>query len=254
MKVVSWNLNFWSNWRKEKKDEWKNSVLRYIDTLDYDFLLLQEINANYLFDGEEHLHLVYYQELGLDEIGAANSKEVFSWGNAIVVNKKHFIDGKYSNKQFKPKLIDNDYCGRSILMFYDFSLPSGKTISLINFYGKKAPSGGYPILTHSISDMKSFVEEHDDNRLIVLAGDFNCDPIKLPEYKKIFFDKLEAMGFANCTIDKNFENTMVPGARPWPNDKVFVKKPYHEVVKCKLLKDTNLELSDHMPIECIIDI
>ena len=45
---------------------------------------------------------------------------------------------------------------------------------------------------------------------------------------------------------------MVTDAIPWPNDKVFVNKPYNKIVNCSLINTSKI-LSDHKPIECIID-
>ncbi|GHV17178.1 hypothetical protein FACS189493_4330 [Spirochaetia bacterium] len=191
--------------------------------------------------------VIFYNELDFEEIGAESVKEIVPWGNAIITRD-------IANKSRWNTLPDGDnYCGRRLLECIDFSLKNGKTISFINFYGKKAPKGDYPILKDGINDIKHTVKNNTDNHLIVLAGDFNSDPIKEPEYKELFFDKLEELGFVNCTQDAVFKNTLVPGARwQWPDDKVFVNKPYHGLVKCSLRNDTNLELSDHKPIECII--
>jgi hypothetical protein len=198
--------------------------------------------------GEFHLadKVAYYNELDFEEIGAVSDKDIALWGNAIIAGYDYSPE---------PNILPdgNDYCGRRFLETVDYSLKNGKTISFINFYGKHAPNGGYPILEHGIDDIKHTVENNLDNHLIVLAGDFNSDPVKEPEFKRLFFDKLEELGFVNCTHDAAFENTMVPNARPWPNDKVFVNKPYHGLVKCSLRYDTTLELSDHRPIECIIN-
>jgi hypothetical protein len=271
MKIMSWNCHFWEEWRKtEKRIEWKKNIVNYLDTLDYAFLMLQEVNPKYLFDfdlekpketGEsltqlgkapngrkfllEDGRVIHYDELDTDEIGATSKKEIVPWGNAIVTRNS---SGKRINTN------GENYCGRSALQCYDFDLQNGKKISLINFYGKKDPnSSKYPILEYGINDIENFLKGNKDGHLTILAGDFNSDPVKEPEYKKIFFDKLEKLGFINCTQNKDFENTMVHGARPWPNDKIFVNRPYYKFVECSLRNDTKLELSDHKPVECVID-
>jgi endonuclease/exonuclease/phosphatase family metal-dependent hydrolase len=271
MKIVSWNCHFWEEWKKtEKRIEWKKNIVNYIDTLEYDFLMLQEINPEYLFDYDlekqketngyltlssktqnrrklflKDNSVIHYDELDLDEIGATSKKEIVPWGNAIITRNSsgrgYITNGK-------------KYAGRNALQCYDFDLQNGRKISLINFYGKKEPnSSRYPILEYGIEDIENFVKNKQDDHLTILAGDFNCDPVKLPEYKKLFFDKLIELGFINCSESKDFENTMVSGARPWPNDKIFVNRHYHKFVECSLRNDTSLELSDHKPIECIID-
>jgi hypothetical protein len=141
-------------------------------------------------------------------------------------------------------------------MFYDFSLPGGKTISLINFYGKSDPNGNYPVLEHGINDIKNFTNNTNDDRLIILAGDFNSDieREKIKKYKH-FFEVLNDIGYVNCT--GRFKSTMVPEIglmKQYPNDKIFVNRQYSNLIKCDLLENTTIELSDHKPIECIIDI
>jgi endonuclease/exonuclease/phosphatase family metal-dependent hydrolase len=281
MKIVSWNCRFWENWKnKESRFEWRKNIKEYLDNLDYDFLLLQEINDFLLlFKNDADLfsvqdinqlhsetgfgssswvnindHVFYYHELKLNEIGANITKDIIPWGNIISARKKYKINYKSIDKHYDRLYSGTAYCGRHILMCHDYSMEDGKTISLINFYGKKDPNNGYPILEYGINDIRDFMTTNTNNHITVLAGDFNSDPIKEPIYKKIFFDELEKMGFVNCTQDKDFENTMVQGARAWPNDKVFVNRPYDKLVECKLLKDTDLKLSDHRPIECIINI
>jgi exonuclease III len=254
MKITSWNLNFWQNWTHQDKEEWRSRVLDYLKSLDYDFMLLQEVKVPCLFSqytnssGIDFLgNSLYYHELGKDELTADPNSKILLWGNSIIAKNNYRIQ--------KRRILEKDYYGRSILMCYDFYLPDEKTITLINFYGKKAPdSNDYPILEKGINDIKDVVQNNSDNHLIVFAGDFNSDPEKEPHYKKVFFDNLEELGFKNCTQAEVFRNTMVPEARPWPNDKVFVNKPYHEYTKCILREDTDLKLSDHRPIECIINL
>ncbi|GHV95731.1 hypothetical protein AGMMS50293_20510 [Spirochaetia bacterium] len=269
MRIVSWNLNFWQNWKNiKKRPEWKKSVLNYLNTLDCDFFLLQEINPTCLYDldpdeSKSRNKLVkesgksawiefqlsdkaiFYNELDLEEIGAESAKEIVPWGNAIIAR------GIANKPRLNPLPDGDNYCGRRLLECIDFSLKNGKTVSFINFYGKNG-SHSYPILEYGINDIEHTVKNNADKHLIILAGDFNSDPIKEPEYKKLFFGKLEELGFVNCTQGLAFKNTMVSGARSWPNDKVFVNKPYQDLVECSPQNDTNLELSDHKPIECII--
>jgi len=285
MKIVTWNINFWENWKKENRTEWKNMILDYLDKMEFDFLLLQESNAEILFGSgngyeddtqlfydvdnmffsEQGYHVyfgqgielhtykdkVYYHHLRLNEIIENNDKNIDTWGNSIIAKRKYILDDRCFEKHYYRNSRGIDYCGRHILMCYDFFMENNKTISLINFYGKKDPNGGYPILEYGINDIKDFVDTSNDHP-IILAGDFNSDPIKEPENNKIFFKKLKEIGFENCTEGRNFVNTMVTDARPWPNDKVFVNKPYNEMVNCSLI-NTSKRLSDHKPIECIIN-
>jgi endonuclease/exonuclease/phosphatase family metal-dependent hydrolase len=287
MKIVSWNCRFWENWKNKKnRTEWRNNILEYLNKLNYDFLLLQEINAILLYRNEEETlsnqdlykvdeffysetgyhaffgssnfdnknDFIYYHELKLDEIGTETTKDITPWGNSIIARKKFNLNNNCIEKHGHRLNSGIAYCGRNILMCHDYSMEDGKTISLINFYGKHDPNNGYPILEYGINDICDFMKTNTDNHITILAGDFNSDPVKEPVYKRIFFDELEKMGFVNCTQENDFENTMVQGVKAWPNDKVFVNRPYNKLVKCKLLKDTDLKLSDHRPIECIINI
>jgi endonuclease/exonuclease/phosphatase family metal-dependent hydrolase len=252
MKILTWNLNFWENWKNENRAEWRKNVQDYLSNLDFDFILLQESNPAHLMLKKPYS--IFCHLLKPEDFSIEHDTEFVPWGNSIAAKNGYTL--------VKNHLVNNgegtapDYCGRSALMYYDFSLPNGKIITLMNFYGKRAPSGDYPILELGLEDIKNAVNTNTGDHLIVLAGDFNSDFERETNSKyKRFFETLEEIGLINCT--EEFKSTMVPekGERmQYPNDKIFVNKPYHELVKCTLHTDTSLKLSDHRPIECTINI
>jgi hypothetical protein len=275
MKIITWNTNFW--WNHNRVDGWKDNIRHYLSELKYDFLLLQEINPLIIFDidSEENQFeinndIVYFNPFLLDEIGAKKGEDIIRWGNSIIANKKYtllknkdikkmdmndFIEQSVNKKAFNGNMntfnMDSYYFGKSSFMCYDFLLKDNKNITLINYYNKKNKDH-YPMPDNVILTIEEIIKNKKEN-LIILAGDFNSDKERDPE-NKWFFENLSQLGLVNCTDSKEFETTMVPEIdekRQYPNDKIFINEPYAKYAECKLIENTNIDLSDHRPIECI---
>ena len=253
LKFITWNIDFWRKYNKV--NNWKEKIAQYLSNLDYDFILLQESNPSIIFDNdldqfEINDKIVYFKKLLNEEIGAKDDKKLISWGNTIIANKKYtFIKDNFLNENGE---IENYYFGKSAFMCYDFKLNEKNTLTLMNFYNKNQ-NGQYPMLKYIISDIEKIMKNKRDN-IIILAGDFNSDRERDPDNRE-FFDKLDQLGLKNSTDGVEFETTMIPEIgekRQYPNDKIFVNRRYCSNLMCKLINNTTIELSDHRPVECII--
>jgi hypothetical protein len=90
MRIVTWNLNFWRNWKKKSKQEWKENVLEYLNNLNYDFLLLQEVNSDFLFGNEDDIKFSQIVR-GAGELIAAKTGYKPGYGPSITYNYKDFV-------------------------------------------------------------------------------------------------------------------------------------------------------------------
>ena len=253
VKLITWNINFWQNYRNK---EWKDNFAQYLLMLmkEYDFILLQESNPSLIFNKDENQFeiddkVVYFNKFLIEEIGIETDKKIIPWGNSIIANKEFpFIKNNFLDKKGH---IENYYFGKSAFMCYDFKLDEKRNITIFNFYNKNQ-NGQYPMLKTVISDIEKVLK--NNKNIVILSGDFNSDMERDPNNKE-FFNQLSQLGLVNCTDDVEFETTMVPEIgikRQYPNDKIFVKKPWDKYIVCKLIKNTTIELSDHRPIECTI--
>jgi hypothetical protein len=97
------------------------------------------------------------------------------------------------------------------------------------------------------TDLENIVKGKDGN-IIIFAGDFNYDKERDSGNRK-FFEFIEEIGFEKFTTGEEFDNTMVPKVRPYPNDKVFVKNQNNvEKIFCKKITNMDINLSDHYPV------
>jgi endonuclease/exonuclease/phosphatase family metal-dependent hydrolase len=230
----------------EEIEIWKNTCKNYLCKLNADIILLQEINPFKLF-GEEYiknnknLYLlnienmsIYYYEL-YDELYNERLRENF-WGNAIIINNK------------KIRCISDGYLGQYGLMGYDFITKNDTSITIINYYNKRDNEKDYAIPKEIQTDLEN-ITKGKNNNIVLFAGDFNADKIR-KENNITFFNFLEKKDFFNdFTKGKEFDNTMVPEAKPYPNDKVFIMNESNvKNIECKKIIDTNVNLSDHCPI------
>ena len=275
MKIIVWNMNYWQNTyifdpktdrfkspsyknSPEEVNVWINNCKKYIQRFDADIILLQEINPftlyeiNYDKNNKNQYELIHenkkiiYHELH-DELYGEKLKENF-WGNAILINNFGISCGR-SNII----LGDSNYYGRNGLMCYDFVSSNKTYFTIINYYNKKNRNENKYTMPNEIkNDLEKIVKEKSEN-IILFAGDFNSDKEK-DANNRSFFVFLEKLGFENFTKDEEFRNTMVPEAKQYPNDKVFViNNSKLKNIQCKLLKETNINLSDHYPILCECD-
>jgi len=274
MRIVSWNMNYWQNTHIfnpkndrfkspffknsiEEINTWIDSCKKYIQELNVDIIVLQEINPFTLYgikyDKNDHnqykviykSEIILYHEL-YNELSNENLKENF-WGNAIIINNNNisFIKNNLSQEA-------NEYYGQNGLMSYDFSSKNGTGITIFNYYNKKNRNKKYYSMPYDIkNDLKNILIDKNEN-VIIFAGDFNSDKDKDLGNRK-FFKFVDEVGFINYTEGDEFDNTMVPEARPYPNDKVYIKNMNNvKQIICKLLKNTNNSLSDHYPVLCEI--
>ena len=259
MRIVSWNMNYWQNTKgkMESVTEWKNKCIEYLkNEKDVDFFILQEINPFKLFEKLPNQYFfsmsdynILYNELR-SELLFDGRRDNF-WGNAILFNKNYEV--VKNNMEIDLDLSHKNYYGRNGIMCYDFKSPNGQTISIANIYSKinYANKGRYTSLENfkEDNDIQNVIKRNSD---FILAGDFNSDKEKDPSSRK-FFDFIEEIGFEEYTNGEEFKNTMVPEVRPYPNDKIYIKNMKNvKKISCKLLKDTNIKLSDHYPILCEI--
>jgi hypothetical protein len=219
IQIISWNMDFWrrtcGNTESEyyKSDEeislWKNNAQHSLAQLNTDFLLLQEINPLFLYNIKSEnysppfykVHTerknIFYHELAKKYfLGLGN----LYWGTSIIADRKYTL--------LKRNFIDNDeyqgekYYAQNSLMCYDFELPNGEKITIINHYHK----GRNWDYNYSDIFFKNIEYIYNINKanLMLFAGDFNasCDDEKTKET----FEAIEHIGFLNCT--KNIGTTI----------------------------------------------
>jgi endonuclease/exonuclease/phosphatase family metal-dependent hydrolase len=274
MRIVSWNMNYWQNTHilntkkdkfispsfknnSEEVDIWKKKCKEFIIRLNPEIMLLQEINPfalyginyelnnknQYIFAKEDKT--IIYHEL-YNELLDENLNNNY-WGNAIIIS-----NNLISYKRNNITLDNNNYYGRYGLMIYDFTTKNETNLTIINYYNKKNRNKNIYSMPYDIRNILEFITKEKCENTIIFAGDFNSDKERDSSNRK-FFNFIEGIGFENLTIGEIFINTMVPKARPYPNDKVFIKnKQKVKTIICDILKDTDIHLSDHYPILCEI--
>jgi endonuclease/exonuclease/phosphatase family metal-dependent hydrolase len=232
---------------------WINNCKKYIQELDADIILLQEINPFILFGEkyekndlnqykiEKDNKIIIYHEL-YDELSSEKLEENF-WGNSIIINSNIIISINNLMEN------NNNYYGRNSLMCYDIITKNEPLLTVINYYNKKNLNKKIYSMPYDIkSDLEDISKK--SNREIIFAGDFNSDKDR-DFNNRSFFSFLDKLGFSNITTGDEFINTMVSEVKPYPNDKALVKNIKKEIIKninCKKLMDININISDHYPI------
>jgi endonuclease/exonuclease/phosphatase family metal-dependent hydrolase len=261
MKIITWNMNFWSEHKKGIKefDEWRKNCISTLDGFNADFILLQEVNPILLFGLEDNENIstkkyyemedknIYYHELR-DELlydfnkYNINQKECF-WGTCIIVNKK--LNLKFIFKKDNINMQDNNnYYGRNGLMAYNFGTETKENITVINIYNKKNNEfEQYTMLKDMQKDLKETIDKNSNN-LIILGGDFNGNETD----SKYFFDFLKNdCNLKNCT--EGIETTVKKFK--YQDDYIFLIKDLTNVIKSKV--HTEIDFSDHYPVEIEIE-
>jgi hypothetical protein len=140
MEILTWNLQFCF---KKDNSLWKK-LARNLVEMDFDFILLQEINPYFIYDKKYKIEdgPVHYFKNGNKNIYYHELKDVLSverpydnfWGTVIITNEKYKIVNNhfYSENVY----IGSEYFGHESLMSYDFELDNGNIITLMNFYKK----------------------------------------------------------------------------------------------------------------------
>jgi hypothetical protein len=272
MKILIWNMNYWQNTHiynpkkdhfrsiffknnPEEIDVWKNNCKKYIHDLNSEIIILQEINPfslygiNYEKNNKNQYNCIqenntiFYHEL-YDDLFNEKLTDNF-WGNSII-----FKNDSFSYLKNNILIENNSYYGKNGLMSYDFISKDGIIITIINYYNKKNRNKNIYSMPYDIRNDLDIISKEKNENIIIFTGDFNSDKERDISNKK-FFSFIEEIGFENFTTGEEFKNTMIPKARPYPNDKVFIKnKEKVNNIICK--KITDIQLSDHYPILCEI--
>jgi hypothetical protein len=226
--------------------EWKESAWNYLESLGYDFAILQEI-----YPDEKYLNGKKYWYNNVNEYGS-------SWGSMIIA--------KNINKANQHEFIST-YENSKALMCCHFELENGKILTIINIYGKKDSWGYYdPILHHMLSDITPIIRRGGDH-LIVVAGDFNASSQPISNYPngdptdKLIFNRISDLGLVNCTLEQygTYKKTITKENSEYQDDYIFLNKQYYDKDKYKVIihdpqNDTIAsKLSDHFPVEIVLD-
>jgi endonuclease/exonuclease/phosphatase family metal-dependent hydrolase len=240
--------------------------------MDFDFILLQEINPYFLYDKEYKIEdgPVHYFKKDNKNIYYHELKEVLSrerpddpfWGTAIIANEKYKI---INNHFFKDNLyVGLEYFGHESLMCYDFEFDNGNIITIINYYKKgdtrkaiydengKWTSYGkdYDYEENFFSNIFKIVNIVNEKNILIFAGDFNITKRKNYIYdKNRIIKKIECMKFENIT--KNIGSTMLRYDNQ--NDYIFVNTKYQNYIDGNNIEKVQCtDLSDHYGIRCKI--
>jgi endonuclease/exonuclease/phosphatase family metal-dependent hydrolase len=143
-------------------------------------------------------------------------------------------------------------------------LPGNQALLTINMYGQPDYAGFYtPSVHHMISDITAQVFSRK-KKYIVVAGDLNASVQWDEKYHdpahKLVFDRLDDLGLVNCTKETFGGHIQTHKHSrsdfPWQNDYIFLNKNlYSKLLSCSVHNEEGmLNLSDHFPVEIILDI
>jgi len=237
-KFITWNMDWWKRSIEQRKAGWE-----YLQKQNCDFALLQETKPD-------------LTSLPGYNISFHSLPVRHGWGTAIAQKGFNFIHHSFSSS----------YEGSPGLMCYEYSLPCGTPIIIINMYGKFDASGFCSTtIHHMIADITPLVF-YSSKKYILLAGDLNLSEQWDEKYKnrdpthKICFDRLSDIGLINVTKEKynDYIQTHVNNRSDykWQIDYFFINKKLHaKLVDCGIHNQDNiLDLSDHFPLEMTADI
>jgi len=237
-RVITWNMDWWKRTDDQRKAGWE-----YLQKQDCDFALLQEVKPD--LTSMPGYNISFHRFIVKQE-----------WGSAIISKGYNFIHHSFPSS----------YDGSPGLLCYEFLLPCGEPIIIINLYGKIDTSKfASTTIHHMISDITSLVY-YNKRKYILLAGDFNLSEQWDEKYKerwplhKQCFDRLDDLGFVNITKLKfggHFQTHVHSRSDfQWQIDYFFLnKKLYAKIGDCKVNNQEGmLELSDHFPIELTLDL
>jgi hypothetical protein len=264
MEILTWNLQFCF----KKDDSLWLKFARTLMEMDFDFLLLQEINPIYIYRIQEKEKYriqndpvyafninnknIYYHEL-------IESNQYPFWGTAIITKEKYkLIDNHlYKNNAY----IGSKYFGHESLMCYTFESNNGIIVTIMNFYkkgdnskaiydknGNWTPYGkDYDYEEGFFSDISKIANIIKENKnILIFAGDFNANYDTL--------EKIEGVGFKEKT--KFFGSTMVK--KNYHNDCIFVNERYSNCINENDIErfyfKEHIDFSDHYGIKCKIEL
>ena len=239
IKVSAWNMDYWRRDESQRLAAWNY----LINELSSDISLMQETKPQVLFDGSYDIHYNKFPQKS-------------DWGSAIISKKYQYSEYSFSSS----------YEGSTGLMCFDFKISDNITLTVINIYGK-IDSEGYSTTTlhHMLSDLTPLLNKYKKNRYFIIAGDFNASTQWDEKYNgrdplhKLVFDRIEDFGMLNCTKeifgDHIKTHSHSKSSFPWQDDYIFVSKNLRKsLVSCNVHNNEKiLELSDHFPVEVILD-
>jgi endonuclease/exonuclease/phosphatase family metal-dependent hydrolase len=233
IKIITWNMDWWKRTDEQRKAGWE-----YLLKQDFDFALLQEVRPNL---ASAPGYNILFHKLPVKQ----------GWGSAILTKCNGFINHVSNSRE-------------PSLMCYEFLLPSGNHIVIINMYGNLMNDGfGTTSVHNMISDITP-VAAYGSQRYILIGGDLNVSEQWDAKYDdpahKLCFDRLEDMNFINVTKEKfcgHIQTHVHPkSSEPWQNDYIFLNKTlWNKYLDCQVHnQDGMLDLSDHYPVEVTIDL
>jgi len=273
MKIISWNMEYWSNYRFRdpvSREEWREKCKEYLNNFinsdEMVFLLLQETDPYYFFGIEHEEQFPYRYSKKLSEnvsfvyyVEPSSVAKSNPWGNALIFNKayKDRVCSLEANKS-------ESSCEKNNFMCITFELMDGKKITIINFYNK-VNDDKYMMLDveKNLFEIENDIKEvlNRNNNLVVFAGDFNTgsnnsDLEHIQRYSKLC-EKLS--GFTDISNGKPElnQNTSFLKGHFYRNDFCFVNKlEYLKLnsidIENKWIGEENTKkwngLSDHCPI------
>jgi endonuclease/exonuclease/phosphatase family metal-dependent hydrolase len=242
MRVVSWNLN--GNARHKRIAE----ALQYLDTLEPDIALLQEVAP-------------------LPEGISGLWQPVWSgkWGTAIVARKGLVLRELPSIPVTSIDAIPDGHLERShpgAWVAADVETQDLGAITVVSVYGlmRRLRNGvDYATTTvhRTLSDLTPVLDVRRSKGKVVLAGDLNVSPqIEPPdrEAHTATIARLKAFGLIDCLGAKHdapvqtYRHHNKPGGKPWQLDWMFAA-PSLQLASCEVVDTPQVHaLSDHNPV------
>ncbi|MCK4593001.1 endonuclease/exonuclease/phosphatase family protein [bacterium] len=248
VKIINWNTNYWQR---------KHLNQKFWDFLDNDLkpdiALLQEVCPNSKssgFIGDKQKQITKFSDA--DTFIWENIDQKRKWGTGIFTN----------NIPIRELKIKTDYQGCLSVAEIKINKIILTAISLyaILEYGYSITS-----LHRMLSDLTLLLDgKLGLKRNIILAGDFNAslqwDEQQAGISHKIMFERIDNFGLVNL-LDKKYAKPIetwrsINAKRNWQLDYVFISLNLVDKIKDinVLYNDQIAELSDHNPIEILLDL
>jgi exonuclease III len=242
MRVISWNLN--GNSRRHSTA----NALAYLDTLNADIVLLQEV-APLPAERNAIRHPVWSDAWGTAVL--ARSGLVLREVPTIPVTSiERITDGQ----------LERSHPGAWVAA--DVDMPGIGAVTVISVYGiqRKLRNGvAYATTTvqRTLSDLTPVLDVHRSKGHVVLAGDLNISPQIDPPDREAHvaaIDRLKAFGLVDCMKEhhdgyvQTYRHLNKSGGKPWQLDWVFAA-PSLKAVSCSVVdNEESRSFSDHNPV------
>jgi exonuclease III len=244
IKIVTWNMAWWSH-KAHAKRAWE-----YLhNDLGADIALLTEMGDPKDEKRKCPYDFVKWQNIGLDKM---------YWGSGIV--------SKYSlGDCYEPKSIGSVGTLTTATLQIDGVSP----ITLVSMYCLKDDASGLyvPNLHRYLSDLTPILNKRRGN--VIIGGDWNAD-LQLDgknrntkNAHRVFFDRLRDFGLKDCLEPhiqteypvQTYRHKSDP-SKPWQLDHIYATERLASAVKhaCVIDDDVVRDVSDHNPIEIVLDI